>query len=138
MGDRVCRGCKRFAHEVIDWNRYTHAQKSAVDSRLQQLLTQVVQSYVAVVDGELLQRQIARHKIASAAHRNLHCRAYDLLRAGASQMLRLQDFGLQARYDVNKRSATQLKEAIDADFRVLSEAYYQRYFGVAERVAERV
>ncbi|MGI9293099.1 MAG: DUF1289 domain-containing protein [Pseudomonadales bacterium] len=138
LGDSVCRGCKRFAHEVIHWNSYTHAQKRAVDDRLQQLLSQIVRTYVEVVDGELLQHQIGVNKIASAEHRNLHCRAYDLLRAGSGQMQRLENFGLRARSDQQHRSATQLKEAIDADFWALSEAYYHRYFRVAERVAERV
>ena len=34
IGDAVCRGCKRFAHEVIDWNGYSQAQKEAIDARL--------------------------------------------------------------------------------------------------------
>lgn len=138
LGDSVCRGCKRFAHEVIHWNGYTHTQKRAVDNRLQQLLTQIVQTYLEIVDGELMQRQIAVNKIASAEHRNLYCRAYDLLRAGAGQMQRLENFGLRAQRGSENRSAVQLKEAIDADFWALSEAYYQRYFRVAERVAQRV
>ncbi|MEL0305883.1 MAG: DUF1289 domain-containing protein, partial [Halieaceae bacterium] len=29
VGDVVCRGCKRFAHEVIDWNGYSPEQKQA-------------------------------------------------------------------------------------------------------------
>ena len=37
-GDLVCRGCKRFSHEIIDWNRYDHQQKAAVWQRLEQLL----------------------------------------------------------------------------------------------------
>ena len=138
LGDGVCRGCKRFAHEVIQWNSYTHTQKRVVDDRLQQQLTQIMQTYVEIVDGELLLQQIAVNKIASAEHRNLYCRAYDLLRAGAGQMQRLENFGLRAQSDQQYLSATQLKEAIDADFRALSEAYYHRYFRVTERVAERV
>ncbi|WP_317135104.1 DUF1289 domain-containing protein [Piscirickettsia litoralis] len=26
-GDDVCRGCKRFYHEIIDWNQYDINQK---------------------------------------------------------------------------------------------------------------
>lgn len=137
LGDSVCRGCKRFAHEVIHWNSYTETQKRVVDDRLQQLLTRIVQTYLEVIDSELLQRQISVNKIASAAHRNPHCRAYDLLRAGAGQIQRLENFGLRALSGQEQLSATQLKDAIDADYRALSEAYYHRYFRVAERVAER-
>ena len=38
IGDAVCRGCKRFAHEVIDWNGYSQAQKQAIDARLDRFL----------------------------------------------------------------------------------------------------
>jgi len=41
-GDTVCRGCKRFHHEVINWNGYDDAQKRAVWLRLEQLLVQVM------------------------------------------------------------------------------------------------
>ncbi|MCZ6890305.1 MAG: DUF1289 domain-containing protein, partial [Gammaproteobacteria bacterium] len=29
-GDLVCRGCKRYAHEIVDWNRYTEDQRSRI------------------------------------------------------------------------------------------------------------
>ncbi|MEJ2416782.1 MAG: DUF1289 domain-containing protein, partial [Exilibacterium sp.] len=48
IGDEVCRGCKRFAHEVIDWNAYTHSQRVLVAQRLESFLVQVVQSKVEV------------------------------------------------------------------------------------------
>ena len=50
----VYRGCKRFAHEIVDWNRYDDHQKGAVLTRLTQLLTTVVGRYVLVVDHDLL------------------------------------------------------------------------------------
>lgn len=33
FGDSVCRGCRRFNHEVIKWNTYTEEQHSAVRKR---------------------------------------------------------------------------------------------------------
>lgn len=134
FGDNVCRGCKRFSHEIISWNSYTDAQKRVVDDRLQQLLTRIFSGYIEVVDGELLQRQLRINKVASAAHRNLQCRAFELLRAGAGQIQSLESFGLRALTAQSHLSALQLKEAIDADFRALSEAHYHRYFNIAERV----
>ena len=29
-GDLVCRGCKRFSHEIVNWNRYGDEEKTAV------------------------------------------------------------------------------------------------------------
>ena len=136
FGDNVCRGCKRFSHEIISWNSYTNAQKRAVDDRLQQLLTRIVRGYLEVVDSQLLEQQIAVNKVASAAHRNAYCRAFDLLRAGAGQMDALENFGLQAVGNQQHLSAAQLKEVIDTEFRILSEAHYHRYFSVTERAKD--
>ena len=41
IGDSVCRGCKRFAHEVIDWNAYSHEQRLIIAQRLESFLAQV-------------------------------------------------------------------------------------------------
>ncbi len=50
IGDAVCRGCKRFAHEVIDWNGYSQAQKGAIDSRLDRFLAMCVANKFRIVD----------------------------------------------------------------------------------------
>ena len=63
IGDSVCRGCKRFDHEVILWNGYTHDQKVAIDIRLDELLTQVVSLRLRIVDEPLLQKQLQTQQI---------------------------------------------------------------------------
>jgi len=50
FGDEVCRGCKRFVHEVIDWNLYDDEQKLLVKSRLEELSKQVLLGKIKVVD----------------------------------------------------------------------------------------
>ena len=50
-GDQVCRGCKRFRHEIIMWNGYGSSEKAAVWSRLEQLLEQVVVARIEIVSG---------------------------------------------------------------------------------------
>lgn len=42
FGDQVCRGCRRFNHEVIDWNSYTTEQQIAIWQRLDQQLDQIL------------------------------------------------------------------------------------------------
>ena len=54
IGDAVCRGCKRFAHEVIDWNGYSQAQKQAIDARLDRFLAMCVANKLRIVDQKLL------------------------------------------------------------------------------------
>ena len=42
FGDAVCRGCRRFNHEVIQWNSYTPEQHTAVWRRLDAQLDQIL------------------------------------------------------------------------------------------------
>ncbi|MHA3097197.1 DUF1289 domain-containing protein [Acinetobacter brisouii] len=42
FGDHVCRGCRRFNHEVIQWNTYTLEQQHVVWKRLDSQLDQIL------------------------------------------------------------------------------------------------
>lgn len=42
FGDAVCRGCRRFNHEVIRWNTYTVEQRQAIWLRLDAQLDQIL------------------------------------------------------------------------------------------------
>ena len=42
FGDLVCRGCRRFNHEVIQWNEYTAEQRLVVWKRLDAQLDQIL------------------------------------------------------------------------------------------------
>ncbi|WOE31405.1 MULTISPECIES: DUF1289 domain-containing protein [unclassified Acinetobacter] len=42
FGDAVCRGCRRFNHEVIYWNTYSAEQQTAVWLRLDVQLDQIL------------------------------------------------------------------------------------------------
>lgn len=42
FGDAVCRGCRRFNHEVIHWNSYNTEQHRAVWQRLDAQLDQIL------------------------------------------------------------------------------------------------
>ncbi len=58
IGDAVCRGCKRFSHEVIDWNSYSLEQKRVIDRRLSGFLSQCVSNKLQVTDRALLEWQL--------------------------------------------------------------------------------
>ena len=42
FGDQVCRGCRRFSYEVIEWNRYSEEQKLLIWKRLDEQLDRIV------------------------------------------------------------------------------------------------
>lgn len=127
IGDAVCRGCKRYAHEVIHWNGYSEEQRRAIDRRLEQLLSQVVGAKLAVFDSALLAQRLRAQQIRYPAHRNPLVWVFELLRAGASQIGDTRAFGFELEPGYCAADLTALRDQIDREFFLLSEAHYQRY-----------
>ncbi|MCB1700096.1 MAG: DUF1289 domain-containing protein [Halioglobus sp.] len=127
IGDAVCRGCKRFAHEVIDWNAYTPEQKEVVDRRLGDFLSQCVRNKLRVTDRSLLQWQLQVQQLSYTEHHDEYCWVYSLIKAGANQILRTEDYGFEVDIAFRGLPLAQLRELIDREFYVLSEAHYERY-----------
>lgn len=75
-GDVVCRGCKRFHHEVINWNNYNDDEKRAVWTRLELLLVQVMTAKVLVFDEQRLRGQLEQRQIHFVPQRSPYCWAY--------------------------------------------------------------
>jgi predicted Fe-S protein YdhL (DUF1289 family) len=137
IGDSVCRGCKRFAHEVIHWNGYTDDQKQIIDRRLASFLSQIVATKVVVVDQNLLIWQLDTQQISYQSYKSPYIWAYELLRAGASQIDDLSHFGLQLQEAFKGYPLRELRLLIDEEFYLLSRAHYQRYFELdRDRVTE--
>jgi len=128
IGDSVCRGCKRFNHEVIHWNSYTDGEKKAVLNRLQLLLAQVVSDKIQVYDVDKLTDEIKRQQVRVNDHSDPHCWVFDLLKAGATQISDLNTFGCRLRPAWQNSSLIDIRDLIDAHFFELSSAHYQRYF----------
>lgn len=127
IGDRVCRGCKRFAHEVINWNSYSNDEKQLIDRRLSEFLSQCTRTKLRVVDAALLQEQLEAQQVRYAPHQDPHCWAYALLKAGATQITDPAAYGLQIDAEYRQRPLEELRRAIDEEFYTLSDAYYERY-----------
>lgn len=127
IGDSVCRGCKRFSHEVIHWNSYTRAQKQIIDDRLSGFLSQCVSNVLRVTDKALLQWQLDVQQIRYVAHHDANCWAFSLLKAGAQQIDDTAAFGFEVDLRYRELSLVELRELVDQQFYALSEAHYQRY-----------
>ncbi|MBU2887172.1 DUF1289 domain-containing protein [Gilvimarinus agarilyticus] len=127
IGDSVCRGCKRFSHEVIHWNGYTEAQRQIIAQRLEGYLTQLVANRFTIVDEALLLTQIEHQQINFKPEQSPYCWVFDLLRAGASQIATLADYGLQLNTPWRDLPLPTIRDDIDKDFYALSCAYYERY-----------
>jgi predicted Fe-S protein YdhL (DUF1289 family) len=129
FGDVVCRGCKRFVQEVINWNAFSEQEKDLVNKRLAVFLGQVMESRFLVVDGELLHEALDSWQIPYNSHYSDLCCAYSLLKEGAAMTKDFSEYGLEVLPGFEQYTAPELKQQIDTAFYTLSEAHYQRYVG---------
>jgi predicted Fe-S protein YdhL (DUF1289 family) len=128
IGDTVCRGCKRFMHEIIGWNGFSNDQKRLVDRRLEQFLTQIMQARFDITDEILLAEMIRLQQVRVSSHRNLWCQLFELLRAGGSQIERPELYGFVVLPKYRHINLVQLGQDTDSEFWTLSSAHFERYF----------
>jgi predicted Fe-S protein YdhL (DUF1289 family) len=94
FGDSVCRGCRRFSHEVIDWNRYTAAQQQFIWLRLDQQLDQIILPIVPLQDAAQLTQFLQSRQVRIPASACLGRQIYEALRLVHRMPDRLSDSGL--------------------------------------------
>jgi len=140
-GDLVCRGCKRFHHEVIHWNGYDEQQKRAVWLRLEQLLVQVMVAKLEIFDSARLRAQLEQRKIRFVPHQSEYCWAYQLIARGARVINQIEAYGMVLMPEFRDWPLPQLRDAIDREFFLLSEAHYERYIApgfIREMTEQRI
>lgn len=137
IGDSVCRGCKRFCHEVIDWNSYSPEQKRVVDRRLSGFLSQCVSNKLQVPDPSLLQWQLQVQQISYVPDHDQYCWVFSLLKAGAGQIDNPKDYGFEVDLRYRDMPLPALRDVIDQEFLILSQAHYERYMQTPDMFAEQ-
>lgn len=65
-GDLICRGCKRYAHEIVQWNGYDAEQREAVWQRLLALRAGAVATVLEIFDEARLRDWARRLAVAGA------------------------------------------------------------------------
>lgn len=120
FGDSVCRGCMRFVHEVIDWNRYNDEHKQLVWQRLDEQLRVILPQIVRIYDPRKIIAIVQHLHIAHDEHNIWRC-VYDLIRASEKRHLTLDNCGFKL------NNEWQLKD-INEHLYLLATAYYQKDF----------
>ena len=132
IGDSVCRGCKRFSHEVINWNGYTQDEKRFVDKRLSGFLSQACSHKCTVTDRNLLKWQLDTQLVRYNEEHDEYCWLFQLLKAGASQIQDPSKYGFRVHPSWVDLTLVALRDKIDADFWILSTAHYDRYLATPD------
>jgi predicted Fe-S protein YdhL (DUF1289 family) len=116
IGDVVCRGCKRFAHEVIDWNGYTEEQHRLVVNRLDGFLQQVVSNMIDIFDEEKLLSQLQYQQINFDKNLSSSRWVYELLRRSSSHIRQTEDFGFIIKEKWQRYNLEQIKQFLNKTF----------------------
>ena len=128
VGDVVCRGCKRYAFEVIGWNGYDNQAKSAVLSRIERLNTQILENKLRIFSAANLKAGLERFQIPFDESLSPYCWLHNLLKKGHGRMENLEEYGVYALDNYAGMPLRELCEIIENDLLLLSEAHHARYF----------
>ena len=125
-GDDVCRGCKRFIHEVINWNSFNPEEKESVWKRLEKLKTLIMQSKISIINEILMEEKIEELQLKINSDLNSLSKAFEIVKLTSKSFDDLNEFGIEI---VNKNvSLIYLKEEIEKELYDLSMAHFNRYF----------
>lgn len=124
-GDTVCRGCRRYLHEVIEWNRFADSEKRLIWQRLDGLLQQVMPRYFDIFDARLLHREMLARRIPLREEASAWTWLQQLLKQMARQINDLNTFGVR-RIDNTNLDLYALRERLNSELHLLASAYYER------------
>ena len=119
FGDTVCRGCRRYLHEVINWNRYSDNEKRLIWQRLDGLTAQVLPRYFDILSDDRLTNGLRRLRIPFREDASPWIRLATLLKQTARQSPDLAEFGVQ-RLDLSGLSLADLREQMVVERAVLA------------------
>lgn len=127
-GDLVCRGCKRFAHEVVGWNGYDETQRASVRARLAELRDGCVHRRVRVGDSSTFEALAGGLPQACVEDLTSGGYIFEVLRRHARGAPSLRSLGLVAQLGFAHLDPVALRDAIDAEFFERAVAHYERSF----------
>lgn len=128
IGDSVCRGCKRYTHEVINWNAYTEEQREAILARIESLLTKVLEARIDIVDESMLKSQLIERNARVSESLNSYTLVYEALRTFGAHLPNLKSIGCVLKLSYTHLTLAELKEDVEQNLYELSCAHYERYF----------
>ena len=135
VGDFVCRGCKRYSFEVINWNSFSEPEKTAVLTRLEQLSCQIIENKLRIFSVEKLRQLLVQWRVPYDETLSSYCWLQNLLKKYPHKIESLEDCGVVRRPAFESLSVAQLCATIESELLVLSEAHFARYFNTARRAA---
>ena len=131
FGDDVCKGCKRFSHEITNWGKFSTDERAVVNSRLEQFKTTILEEKFTISDSELFESKMNEFSINFNGSLEPITWIFDLLRASSNKDLNVNDFGIEILPAFSHLSLIELRDLINQEMLQLSEAHYYKFFNRA-------
>ena len=77
-GDDICRGCRRFRHEITSWIEYTDSEKSIINRRLEKFKITVLEEKFTVINPDTFKEALLQAKIRFNQDLQPICWIFDL------------------------------------------------------------
>ena len=122
-GDFVCRGCKRFAHEIIEWNQLDDPYKEEIWSRLDTVYRESIRACVNISNTDVFNRHVEENEIPFST--DPESAIYELLQVVDSPV---ENLGLLPTELSIGTSSLRLFNEIENEIYRRSLAYYEYYF----------
>ena len=131
FGDDVCKGCKRFSHEITNWGKFSTDERAVVNSRLEQFKTTILEEKFTISDSGLFESKMNEFSINFNSSLDPITWIFDLLRASSNKDLNVNDFGVEILPAFSDLSLVELRDLINQEMLQLSEAHYYKFFNRA-------
>lgn len=131
FGDDVCKGCKRFSHEITNWGKFSTDERAVVNSRLEQFKITILEEKFSISDSELFESKMNEFSINFNSSLDPITWIFDLLRASSNKDLNVNDFGVEILPAFSDLSLIELRDLINQEMLQLSEAHYYKFFNRA-------
>ena len=128
FGDDVCKGCKRFSHEITNWGKFSTDERAVVNSRLEQFKITILEEKFIISDSNLFESKMNEFSINFNSSLDPATWVFDLLRASSNEDLDLSDFGIEILPKFSNLSLLELRDLINQEMLQLSEAHYYKFF----------
>lgn len=135
FGDPVCRGCKRYAFEVIGWNGYDGAAKLAVLKRLEKLICQILENKLRIFSVPNLRTGLEQWSVHYDPELSPYCWLHNLLKKQHREITNLGEYGAYVLPAYESLPLAELCELIDRELLILCQAHFERYFAPGVPVA---
>ena len=127
-GDLVCRGCRRFAHEIVGWNGYTEKQKVSILGRLKQIKKEVISQHLLITNFSRFEELCEGVGFDSVDQDE---RIYAVLAYLITKSERLDFGGLEVVGLCGESSdVSKLMSFLESEMYVRAQAHYERNFKI--------